>query len=114
MKIGAILLDTCRELLYRKTLIVYAGLVTLTLLFFVLALETDVANGVIASIRLFGLEGHAQPDRLSFGSGGPGLPSDLSAASFVRGVQLAVAFVQLVNLETRDDHSDVTVRYGWY
>jgi len=53
MKVAAILIDTCRELIYRKTLIVYVGLVTLTHLLFILALQTDVADGVIASGSIF-------------------------------------------------------------
>ena len=61
MKIGAILLDTCRELVYRKTLVIYFGLVTLTHLVFIMALQTDVANGVIASLSVFGVEGSPSP-----------------------------------------------------
>lgn len=93
MKVRAILLDTCRELLYRKTLLIYFGLVTLTHLLFILALQTDVANGVIASMRVFGLEGSAGPEGLHFDSEGDSFPASLSAATFVSWVQLAVALV---------------------
>jgi ABC-type transport system involved in multi-copper enzyme maturation permease subunit len=93
LKVVAILLDTCRELLYRKTLWIYSGLVTLTLLFFLLALQTDVAGGVIASLRVFGLEGHASGGGFALNSEQGGGPSGLTAVSFVRGIQIAVAFV---------------------
>ena len=48
-KVAAIVLDTGRELAYRKTLLFYFGIVTLTHLLLLLALQTDVANGVITS-----------------------------------------------------------------
>ncbi len=93
MKVAAILLDTGRELLYRKTIIVYFGVVTLVLLFFVLALQTDVANGVIASLTVAGLEGSASQGgfRLGDGAEGPGM-GGLTAEMFVRYVQLGMAF----------------------
>lgn len=93
MKVAAIVIDTCRELFYRKTLIVYVGLVTLTHLLFVLALQTDVADGVIAGLSVFGLQGRGSAHEFSFGTGGPGSPLDVSAADFVRYVQLVVAFM---------------------
>ena len=93
MKVAAILIDTCRELIYRKTLIVYVGLVTLTHLLFVLALQTDVADGVIAGLSVFGLEGQGSGNDFSLGSSGPGSALDISAADFVRYVQLVVAFM---------------------
>ena len=92
MKIGAILLDTCRELVYRKTLVIYFGLVTLTHLVFIMALQTDVANGVIASLSVFGVEGSPSPGRMSFESSSEASALGLSAANFVRGTQLGVAF----------------------
>ena len=92
MKIAAILIDTCRELLYRKTLIIFFGMVTLTHLFFILALQTDVADGAIASMRLFGMEGNASGGDLSFGSGRSLPAGELSAGSFVRGAQMGVVF----------------------
>lgn len=91
MKVAAILIDTARELVYRKTLLVYFGIVTLTLLVFTLALQTDVAGGAIASLRLFGMEGRGSPGGMTFG-GGQGSLSGLSAEAFVQGVQAAVAF----------------------
>ena len=91
MKLAAILIDTARELLYRKTLLVYFGIVTLTLLVFAVALQTDVAGGAIASLRIFGVPGHGAPSGMTFG--GEGGDAGLSADAFVRGMQLAVAFV---------------------
>lgn len=93
MKVAAILLDTCRELLYRKTLWIYSGIVSLTLLFFLLALQTDVAGGVIASLKVFGLEGHASGGGFTLDSQQGGGSAGLTAASFVQGIQIAVAFV---------------------
>lgn len=92
MKLAAILIDTARELLYRRTLLVYFGIVTLTLLIFAVALQTDVAGGAIASLRIFGVQGRSAPGGMSFG-GGEGGGAGLSAEAFVRGMQLAVAFV---------------------
>ncbi len=93
MKFAAILLDTGRELLYRRTIIVYFGIVTLVLLFFTLALRTDVADGVIASLSVAGMQGSASQhgfrlgdDAAETGMGG------LTAEAFVRYVQLGVAF----------------------
>ena len=93
MKVVAILIDTCRELIYRKTLIVYVGLVTLTHLLFVLALQTDVADGVIAGLTVFGMEGQGSGNSFSLGTGRSGAALDMSAADFVRYVQLVVAFM---------------------
>ena len=59
MRIRALVIDTGRELLYRKTLLFYFGIVTLTHLVLLLALQTDGANGLITSVSLFGLEGRA-------------------------------------------------------
>jgi len=93
MRIRALLLDTCRELLYRKTLLFYFGIVTLTHLLLLLALQTDAANGLITSVRVFGMEGRA---------GGGGFQLDnraapggmmLDAATLVRGVEVAVAWI---------------------
>ncbi|HZN03921.1 MAG TPA: ABC transporter permease [Candidatus Polarisedimenticolia bacterium] len=86
-KVAAIVLDTGRELAYRKTLLFYFGIVTLTHLFLLLALQTDVANGVITSIRLFGLEGsvHGFGGRAAEGMG-------LEANQLVRGIQIAVTW----------------------
>jgi len=92
VRIAAIVLETCRELLYRRTLLVYFGVVTLTHLFFLLALQTDVANGVIASMTIFGVGGQAAGNGMVFDSGAAAGPLGLSAAKFVGGVQLAVAF----------------------
>ena len=93
MRVAAILLDTGRELLYRKTIIVYFGVVTLVLLFFLLALQTDVANGVIASLTVAGLEGSASQGGFHLGDGAaePGM-GGLTAEMFVRYVQLGMAF----------------------
>lgn len=81
MKVAAILIDTGRELLHRKTIIVYFGLVTLVLLFFALVLRTDVANGVIGSLSVGGLNGSASPQGFQ------------TVEGFVRNVQLGVAFL---------------------
>ncbi len=78
MKIGAIVLDTFQELLHRRTLPVFFGIITLTHLFFLLALQTDVAEGVIASVKVMGVQGRT--------SGA--IPVD----QFVGWMQLAIAF----------------------
>jgi len=93
VKVAAILIDTCRELTYRKTLIVYVGLVTLTLLLFLLALQTDVADGVIAGVRIFGMEGQASGNTFTLGTGGAQAPMEIDAAYVVRRVQLVFAFI---------------------
>src|SRR5262245_38413061 len=86
-KVVAILLDTGRELLYRKTLLFYFGIVTLTHLLLLLALQTDVANGVITSIKVFGLEGQAAPHGFSVG-GAAQDGGGIDAAVVVRGIQI--------------------------
>jgi ABC-type transport system involved in multi-copper enzyme maturation permease subunit len=91
VKIRAILVDTARELLYRKTLIFYFGIVTLTHLLLLLALQTDVANGVITGVSLFGLQGSANPHGFALGAGG-GAPTDIDAATLVRGIQIAMTW----------------------
>ena len=91
-KVLAIVLDTGRELAYRKTLLFYFGIVTLTHLFFLLALQTDVANGVITSIRLFGLEGQASPHGFAVG-GGRGMEGmGMDADQLVRVIQIGVTW----------------------
>lgn len=94
MKVAAILLDTGRELLYRKTIIIYFGIVTLVLLFFALALQTDVANGAIASLTVAGLQGSASGGNFRMGDdpSGEGM-GGLSAETFVRYAQLGTAFL---------------------
>lgn len=94
MRVMAILLDTGRELLFRKTIVVYFGIVTLVLLFFALALQTDVANGVVASLSVAGLHGSASRQGFHLGDDpeGSGL-GGLTAETFVRYVQLGVAFL---------------------
>ena len=94
MSFAAILLDTGRELLYRRTILVYFGIVTLVLLFVLLALRTDVANGIIASLSVAGLEASASGNgfRLGDGAEGPGM-GGLTADTFVRSVELVVAFL---------------------
>lgn len=93
MKIRAILLDTARELLYRRTLLFYFGVVTLTHLLLLLALQTDVANGVISSVRVFGMEGHPQSHGFALDS----RPSDgalgLEAEQLVTMVQRVIAWI---------------------
>jgi ABC-type transport system involved in multi-copper enzyme maturation permease subunit len=93
MRIRALVLDTCRELLYRKTLLFYFGIVTLTHLVLLLALETDAANGLITSVRVFGMEGHA--GRGGFQLDNRAAPGGLmiDAATLVRGIELAVAWI---------------------
>jgi len=94
VRFAAILLDTGRELLYRRTIIVYFGIVTLVLLFFLLALRTDVAGGVIASLSVAGMQGSTSPHGFRLGDdpdvAGMG---GLTAETFVRYVQLGVAFL---------------------
>ncbi len=93
MRFAAILLDTGRELLYRRTIIVYFGIVTLVLLFFALALRTDVADGVIASLSVAGMEGSTSQHGFHLGDdvAGQGM-GGLTAEMFVRYVQLGAAF----------------------
>jgi len=93
VRFAAILLDTGRELLYRRTIVVYFGIVTLVLLFFALALRTDVADGVIASLSVAGMQGSASQRgfRLGDEAAGPEM-GGLTAETFVRYVQLGVAF----------------------
>ncbi len=79
MKVAAIILDTFRELMHRKTLPIFFGIITLTHLFFLLALHTDVAEGTIASLRVMGMQG----------STGTPIPVD----RFVSGLQAGIAFV---------------------
>lgn len=79
MKVGAIILDTFRELMHRKTLPIFFGIITLTHLFFLLALHTDIAEGSIASLKVLGMQGRTS------GS----IPVD----RFVSGVQVSIAFV---------------------
>jgi len=93
VRVAAILIDTGRELMYRKTIIVYFGIVTLVLLFFALALQTDVANGVIASLSVAGLQGSSSQQGFHLGDNAPQSGMDgLTAESFVRYVQLGMAF----------------------
>lgn len=91
-KVLAIVLDTGRELAYRKTLLFYFGIVTLTHLFLLLALQTDVANGVITSIRLFGLEGQAAPHGFSFGNGRGMEGLGMDADQLVRLIQIGMTW----------------------
>lgn len=90
MKVAAILLDTARELLFRRTLVVYTVLVTLVLALFALALRTDVADGVLASVSLFGAEGSATPEGLRFG-GAAGEQPSVAIESFVGWVQFGTS-----------------------
>jgi hypothetical protein len=93
VRIAAILIDTGRELLFRKTIAVYFGIVTLVLLFFALALRTDVADGVIASLSVAGLEASTSRGAFRLGETPPGGGlGGLTAEDFVRYVQLGAAF----------------------
>ncbi|HEU4403042.1 MAG TPA: ABC transporter permease subunit, partial [Candidatus Polarisedimenticolia bacterium] len=92
-KLAAILIDTARELVDRKILVVFFGIVTLTLLLFALALQTDVAGGAITSLKVFGMGGRSSPEGFRFGTEEPGTVGGLQAETMVRGVQLVVAFV---------------------
>ncbi|MGH9798377.1 MAG: ABC transporter permease subunit [Candidatus Polarisedimenticolia bacterium] len=91
MKIAAILIDTVRELVYRRTLVVYTAIVTLVLLLFALALRTDIAGGAIASLTILGQEGRPAPG--GFRIGGPPGPEGalLTAEAFVRWVQFGAS-----------------------
>jgi ABC-type transport system involved in multi-copper enzyme maturation permease subunit len=93
MRIRALVLDACRELVYRKTLLFYFGIVTLTHLLLLLALETDAANGLITSVRIFGMEGHAQ--RGGFQMDNQSAPGALllDPATLVRGIEVTVAWI---------------------
>ena len=94
MRLAAIILDTGRELLYRRTIIVYFGIVTLVLLFFALALRTDVADGMIASLSVAGMQGSASQHGFHLGDNAAGAGmGGLTVETFVRYVQLGVAFV---------------------
>jgi ABC-2 type transport system permease protein len=74
VKVVAILIDTGRELLFRRTILVYFGLVTLALLFFTLILQA----GLTIEVRSFSGQG-----------GAPGPPG---ADALVRWVQFGTAF----------------------
>jgi hypothetical protein len=91
MKIRAILLDTARELLYRRTLLFYFGVVTLTHLLLLLALQTDVANGVISSVRVFGMEGHPQSNGFALDNRQAAGALGLDAERLVTMVQFVIA-----------------------
>jgi ABC-type transport system involved in multi-copper enzyme maturation permease subunit len=91
VKIRALLLDTARELLSRRTLLVYFGIVTLTHLVLLLALQTDVANGAVTSLRVFGVEGHASPN--GFAMDNSAMPPGMQAEDLVRYVQIALTWV---------------------
>jgi ABC-type transport system involved in multi-copper enzyme maturation permease subunit len=93
MKIRAIILDTARELVYRKTLLFYFGLVTLTHLLLLLALQTDVANGVISSVRVFGMEGRATPGGFAVDNRQAAEALGLQAETLVRGTQIVIAWI---------------------
>ena len=91
MKIRAIIFDTLQELRYRRTLIVWFGIITLTHVMLLLALRTDVADGLITSVKVFGLEGRATPGGFSLDDRG-GASLALSAADLVRYVQVALVW----------------------
>jgi ABC-type transport system involved in multi-copper enzyme maturation permease subunit len=93
VKVAAIVIEACRELLYRKTLWVYFAIVTLVLLFFALALRTDVAGGLIASLSVMGQEAESSGGSFRIGDGAEGGMGGLTADKLVRGVQLGTAFL---------------------
>jgi len=93
VKIRALVLDAARELLYRKTLLFYFGIVTLVHLFLILALQTDVADGAITSIRVFGLEGRASGGGFTLGDRAAPATAGLTAAALVQGIQIGISFV---------------------
>ena len=94
MRFGAILIDTVRELRYRKTTLVYFGMVTLLLLSFALALRMDIVDGIISSLSVAGLEAGASRNGFHLGdaAGAAGL-GGLTPETFVRAVQLGMAFL---------------------
>jgi len=69
VKVAAILIDTGRELMFRRTIIVYFGVGTLVLLFFALALHTDVVDGLIASMSVAGLKTTSSQGAFRLGGG---------------------------------------------
>jgi hypothetical protein len=91
MKVRALLLDTARELLSRRTLLVYFGIVTLTHLLLILALQTDVANGAVTSLRVFGVEGHASSN--GFAIDNRAMPPGMQAEDLVRYLQIGLTWV---------------------
>jgi ABC-type transport system involved in multi-copper enzyme maturation permease subunit len=93
MKVRALILDAARELLYRKTLLFYFGLVTLVHLFLILALQTDVADGAITSLKVFGLEGHASGSGFTLDNRGVEASPGLTAEALVQGLQFGISFV---------------------
>jgi hypothetical protein len=93
MRLRALLLDTCRELLYRKTLLFYFGIVTLTHVLLLLALQTDAANGLITSVRVFGMEGHAGGGGFQLDNRDAGGGMLVDAATLVRGIEVTVAWI---------------------
>lgn len=78
MSVLAILIDTWRELVYRKAIPVYFGIITLAHLFILIALQTDVVDGMVSSVKVMGLQGST---------------GELRIEDLVSGAQLAIAYV---------------------
>ena len=92
MRFRALVYDTCRELFYRRTLIFYFGIVTITHLLLLLAMQTDVADGVITSLRVFGLQAGGGGGNFRLGEQGGGVMA-IDAATVAAGIERAVAWM---------------------
>ncbi|HKQ97777.1 MAG TPA: ABC transporter permease subunit [Candidatus Polarisedimenticolia bacterium] len=92
MRFRALVYDTCRELFYRRTLIFYFGIVTVTHLLLLLAMQTDVADGVITSIKVFGLQAGGGGGEYRLGDPSGGVMA-IDAATVAAGIERAVAWM---------------------
>lgn len=92
MRFRALVYDACRELFYRRTLLFYFGIVTVTHLFLLLAMQTDAADGVITSIKVFGMQASGGGGEYRLDNSNPGVMA-LDAATVARGIESTVAWM---------------------
>jgi ABC-2 type transport system permease protein len=92
MRFRALVYDACRELFYRRTLLFYFGIVTVTHLLLLLAMQTDAADGVITSIKVFGLSASGGGGNYRVDNSNPGVMA-LDAATVARGIESAAAWM---------------------
>ena len=92
MRFRALVFDACRELFYRRTLLFYFGIVTVTHLLLLLAMQTDVADGVITSIKVFGMQASGGGGNFRLDNSNPGVMA-IDAATVARGIESTVAWM---------------------
>jgi ABC-type transport system involved in multi-copper enzyme maturation permease subunit len=92
VRFRALVYDTCRELFYRRTLMFYFGIVTVTHLLLLLAMQTDAADGVITSIKVFGMQASGGGGEFRLNGGDSGVMA-IDAATVARGIESAVAWM---------------------